>query len=114
MQLGDWHMYAFQNGREEPALCDIPETAIVLFRMIGEFGRQALRPSGGSALGVPWSAGPRMDSRRSGAPGAEPVRSGAYHLARLEHLLDQLQLLLDKKSDMHLELLSVDPGGLHE
>jgi hypothetical protein len=37
------------------------------------------------------AAVPRMALRRSRAPGAEPVRSGAaHHLARLEHLLDQL------------------------
>jgi broad specificity phosphatase PhoE len=40
---------------------------------------------------VPWSPGPLMASRRSRALGAAPVRSGAaHHLARLEHLLDQL------------------------
>jgi hypothetical protein len=36
MQLGDWRLNAFLNGREEPALCDLREPEIVSFRMIGE------------------------------------------------------------------------------
>src|SRR3954453_21092142 len=42
-------------------------------------------------------------SRRSGAPGAAPARSGAaHHLAQLEHVLDQFQLGPDEEHVLHL------------
>src|SRR6516162_9448771 len=52
---------------------------------------------------------PRFDT------GTTPVRSRtAGHLARFEHLLDQLQFGANKKNVVHLELLSVGPGRVYD
>src|SRR6476469_9598447 len=63
--------------------------------------------------------GTRMALRQSRVPHAAPVRSVAahplapHHLARLEHLLDQMEFAPDKKNVMHLELLRLGASGLH-
>src|SRR5262245_37382086 len=72
----------------------------------------------------PWGrVGPRGQLKQAGvavqallvAVLPKPRWSGAaHHLASLEHVLDQLELVRNKKNVMHFELLGVGASGLHE